>query len=230
MKTSIYRDAVTVAAFAGLLALAGCNDTTPTVSNTNTARNVNNSNVGTLVNSNANTARKEVNYNTPDGLVTAKIKLKLFADSKVSANEVDVDTTDNVVTLSGKLDTDAAKAAAEADAKSVSGVKSVNNALTVVPTSAQKAVEAKDDEIQKAVDNYLDNDPAVKDQHLKGKVNAGVVTLNGDVDNYKNLVDAAAGVRKIAGVKRVETSAVHNKGESTNNNNTGTMNKNLGKH
>jgi hyperosmotically inducible periplasmic protein len=198
------------AAFAAAIALVGA----MTVACGGDAANHNNANTNMAVNRNANTntvananTRRDVDYNSPDGLITAKIKLKQLADPEASAAGVDVDTVGGVVTLSGKVETDKQKAASERVAKTVDGVKSVNNQIQVVPESTDHAVEQKDEELQKAVNNVLDNDP-YKAFDLKGKVNAGVVTLNGKIANQGDLVRAAMAVRKVPGIKGVVTSAV----------------------
>jgi osmotically-inducible protein OsmY len=168
-----------------------------------------NANRPAATSTNANTARTaDKDYSTPDGVITAKTKLALMADKEASAFDVDVDTAQNVVTLSGKVETEAAKAAAERVAKGIDGVKSVNNPLQVVPDAKAKAVDDSDENIRKAVNDLLDNDATVKDLDLRGEVNAGVVTLKGDLDNYADLVRAAAAVRKVKGVKQVVTTAV----------------------
>ena len=205
MLRSKYHVALAAAiALAGLFMVACGGDT----------GNHNNANTNTVVNHNANTntvananTHRETDYNSPDGLITAKIKLKQFADPDASASGVDVDTVDGVVTLSGKVENDKQKAASERVAKTVDGVKSVNNQIQVVPEANDHAVEEKDEDVRKAVNNVLDNDP-LKPLGLKGKVNAGVVTLNGKIGNQGDLVRAATAVRKVPGVKSVVTSAV----------------------
>ncbi len=68
-----------------------------------------------------------------DGLITAKVKSAIIADTKVGAHNVNVDTKSGVVVLRGNVKTEAAKAAAEADAKKMQGVTKVVNQLTVNP-------------------------------------------------------------------------------------------------
>lgn len=68
---------------------------------------------------------------TADASITAAVKTKLLADTKVGGLKIDVDTKDNVVTLSGTV-----KSAAERDeavrlAKTTTGVKSVVSKLIV---------------------------------------------------------------------------------------------------
>jgi osmotically-inducible protein OsmY len=66
-----------------------------------------------------------------DAALTAKVKTKFLADTKISGLKIDVDTHHNVVTLSGKVPTAAERAHAVAVAKATDGVKSVVNKLTV---------------------------------------------------------------------------------------------------
>lgn len=68
---------------------------------------------------------------TGDGAVTAKVKTKFLADTAVAGLNIDVDTTDGVVTLTGKVPTAAKKARAASIAKDTDGVKSVINKLTI---------------------------------------------------------------------------------------------------
>ena len=66
-----------------------------------------------------------------DAATTASIKTKLLADSELSGLQINVDTKDHVVTLTGPAPNASAKARAETIALAVSGVKSVHNNLTV---------------------------------------------------------------------------------------------------
>lgn len=66
-----------------------------------------------------------------DAALTAKVKTKFLADTKISGLRIDVDTHNNVVTLSGMVSTAAERAHAVAVAKGTGGVKSVVNKLTV---------------------------------------------------------------------------------------------------
>ena len=67
-----------------------------------------------------------------DAAVTAAVKTKFLADSKVSGLKIDVDTRNNVVTLTGNVGSLAEKQAAVAIAKGTDGVKSVTDNLKVV--------------------------------------------------------------------------------------------------
>lgn len=66
-----------------------------------------------------------------DSMVTAKVKAALIADPTVKAHEVNVETREGVVQLSGFVDSNEAKTAAGDVAQRTSGVKDVKNELQV---------------------------------------------------------------------------------------------------
>lgn len=66
-----------------------------------------------------------------DAALTASVKSKLAADETVKASQVNVSTDAHVVTLSGAVDSKAAKERALAIARDTSGVTSVVDKLTV---------------------------------------------------------------------------------------------------
>jgi hyperosmotically inducible protein len=68
-----------------------------------------------------------------DATLTARVKTALIAEPEISAFAVNVDTKDQVVTLSGEYDTQAHAERAVAVATAVEGVKSVVNHLKVKP-------------------------------------------------------------------------------------------------
>jgi len=66
-----------------------------------------------------------------DSILTAKVKTALIENSETKAHQINVETTQGVVQLSGFVDNAAAKTAATNVAKSVTGVKNVKNELSV---------------------------------------------------------------------------------------------------
>lgn len=137
-----------------------------------------------------------------DMWITTASKVKLMANEKTPANEINVDTRKGVVTLFGMVPSQAAKSAAETEVKSVSGVKSVRNELQVVAPAKQEAVEAKDsdlkDRITKRVDETLSDDSDV-DVEVKN----GVVRLTGKVENQTDRLSALTIARSTSGVRSV---------------------------
>lgn len=68
-----------------------------------------------------------------DATITSKVKMELMGNRGTSALHTDVDTTNGVVTLTGKAKTVSEKELATEVAKKVSGVKKVINDITVEP-------------------------------------------------------------------------------------------------
>ncbi len=68
-----------------------------------------------------------------DSAITTSIKTKLLADKKTSAIEIGVETTNGVVTLSGKVTSSAERAEALKIAKHNTGVKRVVDKMTLEP-------------------------------------------------------------------------------------------------
>ena len=66
-----------------------------------------------------------------DATITATVKTKLAADTRVSALDIDVDTKSGVVTLSGHVPDSTARSAALDIARTVEGVASVRDMLTI---------------------------------------------------------------------------------------------------
>jgi hyperosmotically inducible periplasmic protein len=80
------------------------------------------------VNSNGSRSAGEM---VDDSAITAKVKAALAGDSRTKAHQVNVETRDGVVQLSGFVDNSEAKSTAEELARSVDNVKSVDNELSV---------------------------------------------------------------------------------------------------
>src|SRR5436190_19271251 len=68
----------------------------------------------------------------PDSWITMKTKLALMTTEGVDTWDLNVDTVNGVVTLHGKVASDAAKQKAETVAQGIEGVKSVKDLLQIV--------------------------------------------------------------------------------------------------
>lgn len=66
-----------------------------------------------------------------DGAITAKIKSKMALDDSIKARDINVSTSDGVVTLSGKVGSAAERDRAVQLARETEGVKSVTDQLQV---------------------------------------------------------------------------------------------------
>jgi len=139
-----------------------------------------------------------------DSWITSKTKIALFSDDRVKGTQVHVETKDGTVMLRGKVDSNEAKAAAGEVAQGIDGVKSVKNELQVVAPSARKAVDADDKQIAKSVEDRFKQDPQLKSAKIDAKVNAGVVTLTGEVKSINTSARASEVARNIPGVRSVK--------------------------
>jgi hyperosmotically inducible protein len=143
---------------------------------------------------------------TPDAWVTLKTKIALMTTEGVSTKDLNVDTVNGVVTLHGKVATEAEKAKADKVAHGIEGVKEIKNLLQVVPSAQREVVERSDDLIKKSVDAAFKANRSVTASGIKvASVNKGVVLLSGktkSLEAYLESVEVASAVR---GVRRVST-------------------------
>jgi hyperosmotically inducible periplasmic protein len=139
-----------------------------------------------------------------DGWITSKAKIALYADDRVSATAINVDTKGGVVTLRGKVASADEKKAAEEIAKGIEGVSSVKNNLQVVTPSQRKAVDRQDDEIVKAVKDRIKTDQALKGSDIDVRADKGTVTLTGSAKDLNARARASELARGVAGVKSVK--------------------------
>jgi hyperosmotically inducible periplasmic protein len=136
-----------------------------------------------------------------DMWITSATKMRLLADSRTPALDINVDTRAGVVTLFGIVPTQDAKAAAAEDARKVSGVTRVVNELQVVASAKQAAVKVRDEELEGAVKKAFD---AQNFKDVTVKVKNGVVRLTGTVPTGTRRLEAAVLARSIQGVRAVE--------------------------
>lgn len=71
-----------------------------------------------------------------DTLISSRLKAQLIADTDVRASDIDVSSSQGVVTLIGRVRTDAMKQDAERIARGINGVTDVHNELVVGRTSS----------------------------------------------------------------------------------------------
>jgi hyperosmotically inducible periplasmic protein len=136
-----------------------------------------------------------------DMWITSETKIRLLADSRTPALDINVDTRAGVVTLFGIVPSQNAKAAAAADARQVSGVTRVVNDLQVVASAKQATVKARDEELARAVKHAFET-AAFKD--ISVEVKNGVVRLTGTVVSGAQRLEAAMAARAIQGVRAVK--------------------------
>lgn len=74
---------------------------------------------------------RSVGAQIDDATITTRVKAELTGDDLVKARDIDVDTLDGVVTLSGRVHTEEESERAEELARGVTGVEDVDNRLEV---------------------------------------------------------------------------------------------------
>jgi hyperosmotically inducible protein len=140
----------------------------------------------------------------PDSWVTAKTKLALMTTEGIDTWDLNVDTVNGVVTLHGKVASEAAKQKAETVAQAIEGAKSVKNLLQVVPKPQREAVSDNDDVIADRVKKAFDADPVVDASGISvASVNKGVVLLSGNAKSIDAHLKAVEIASKVPGVRRV---------------------------
>ena len=138
-----------------------------------------------------------------DLLITSAAKLRLLADRRTPALDINVDTVDGDLTLFGMVPSNDAKAAAEEDVRRVSGVKRVINMLQVVHTAKQEAVKASDQALERDIKAALATRPDLSDARIAVEVKNGVARLSGTVPSQEERLAAAFTARSAVGVKWV---------------------------
>lgn len=142
----------------------------------------------------------------PDGWVTAKTKIALLTTDDVGSTTIDVDTVNGMVTLHGKVASEAEREKAAAVAKSIDGVKEVRNLLQVVPPAKQKATDVSDSVLKERVEKSLKADRSLADSDIDVEsVNKGVVLLDGDAASLDDHVRAIEITRAVPGVRDVNS-------------------------
>jgi hyperosmotically inducible protein len=136
-----------------------------------------------------------------DSGITSVIKTSLEADSKVKARQVDVETREGVVYLTGVVDTEEARREAGRVAWRTAGVDGVVNDLTVGERTIGSWID--DVMISSKVKSKLIANSEIKAGDIDVGSSQGVVTLLGRVSsqNIKNTAERIA--RDTRGVKDV---------------------------
>lgn len=135
-----------------------------------------------------------------DRRLRANVEAELAFEPSIDAAHIGVTAKDGVVTLSGFVDSFAARAAAERAAGRVRGVRAIAEEIEVrLPQQSKHA----DDEIADRALRLLAWDIEVPDDRIKVKVEHGTLTLTGEVAFQFQRAAAEADVRRLGGVRRV---------------------------
>ena len=133
-----------------------------------------------------------------DKEITKAVGIEMIVDPIVAGLNVNIRTTDGVVTLDGTVDNLAIKERSERIALSVLGVRSVINKLEL------RDVSKSDTRIADDIKWKLINNPATDSYEVEVKVLGGVAVLSGRVDSLAEQRLAEKMAKQVSGVKRVD--------------------------
>jgi hyperosmotically inducible protein len=157
-----------------------------------------------------------------DTAITASLKTKIAADTRIKHSDISVTTTNGVAVLTGTAATAEAKAAAEEQAKSISGVTKVQNNIEVsaakgpslvseVKTEAKTGAAAtsevvSDSWITTKVKTQLLADELTKGTAMTVKTKGKVVYLRGTARSEEEKEQAIKLASETNGVTKVNAS------------------------
>lgn len=132
-----------------------------------------------------------------DNELVQRIMRELKWDSRIEWAAINVQVNDAVATLTGIVSSYAKKVAAQEAAHRVAGILDVANDIEVKPIDR---FARTDTEIASAVRNALEWDALVPNELIQSTVSNGWVTLEGDVDYWREREDAERAILRLAGV------------------------------
>lgn len=139
-----------------------------------------------------------------DTALTAKVKSALATDRAVKASDIQVETRDGVVQLSGFVDSEDAQTAAVMRARSVPGVAEVRNDLSIRSNDRPAQEPVSDTVIEARVRSSLGSAQLEDESDVNVEVSAGVVQLSGFVTTVEEKARAGDVASGVAGVRDVE--------------------------
>ncbi|WJG09640.1 BON domain-containing protein [Aliiglaciecola sp. LCG003] len=121
-----------------------------------------------------------------DAWIDGKAESTLLINGNLDSFDIDTDVKNGTVTLTGKVDREVDKALATELIMSLDGVKDVNNQLTVVAEEDmdESSMQAlKDSKVETVVKTRLLFESEVSGLDIEVEVDAGTVTLSGEVES-----------------------------------------------
>ncbi len=133
-----------------------------------------------------------------DSEISVAVENEIMFNATTPAHLINLNTTNGIVTLTGKVDNLLEKDRAVKIAKTVKGVRGVVDEIEVnVP-------EVLDATLQNDVNEALLNDPATDSYEIDVSAHNGMIELNGTVDSWQEKELSGFVAKGIKGVKKVE--------------------------
>ena len=141
--------------------------------------------------------RGSIEIELTDDRISTTVDAALISDEGVSAQRIDVTTTEGIVTLTGSVDNLLAKERAVDLASKIKGVRSVIDQIDVL------SPQRPDANVRADVEAALAIDPATDSWEIDVAVVGGTVTLTGTVDSWAERDLSATVAKSVNGVRRV---------------------------
>lgn len=144
-----------------------------------------------------------------DGWITMKIHAQFVTEDALDGSDIDVDTTNGVVTLTGTVASEAGRTRAIAIAKATDGVKNVSDKLRIAKEAGREAAkpgtrQVNDGWIKSKIYAQFLTEDALENSDVDIAVKSGVVTLKGTVASAAGRTRAVAIAKGTEGVKDVK--------------------------
>lgn len=159
-------------------------------------------------------AASSLRRTSADVATTVKVKTALALSKRVSAYDVDVDTNNGIVTLSGHVASEDIKELAGEIARDTSGVERLQNALVVDPgvrtRSDTTPLSERVTELEARIEikEAIESDPELRDADLTVRFEKGRAVLEGEVQMESQKSKAEEIARSVEGVQEVENRIV----------------------
>ncbi|MET0533473.1 MAG: BON domain-containing protein [Steroidobacter sp.] len=139
-----------------------------------------------------------------DSATSARVKTSIVGDDSIQARDIEVETKDGVVQLSGFVSSEEQRTAALLRARAVPGVAEVRNDLSIRDDARPAAKPVADTVIAARVRNTLRDAQLEDGSAVNVEVSKGVVQLSGFVNSSQEKARAGDLASAVEGVRDVE--------------------------
>jgi osmotically-inducible protein OsmY len=148
--------------------------------------------------------------------ITTQVQARYFSNPSIAGRDINVTTSNGVVTLTGRVDSEAEKADAVAVARTVEGVARVDDRLVVqreeppvattgtLPSASIPLAPIDDSRVSTSIQAKYFLDNTLKGRRIDVQASRGVVTLRGEVASDNERAQALLLARTTEGAQRVE--------------------------
>lgn len=149
-----------------------------------------------------------------DSILNFEVERRIERETGLEGSEINVKTSDGVVTLSGRASSRTTRRTAEQAAQRVPGIKAVTSEVQILP---EGSIEPSDDELARAAVAALESEGRFLADRIKVVVSHGWIFLEGVVDLKLEKVAAEEAVRGLKGSRGVSNllSVMHHGADCT---------------